>query len=96
MLFSPAGRDDSDNFFAIGFLPVNVNHSVNGKPTDSPYGVPPRFARFSVDAVWDDEETLIGKHARGELEPDAVVLSLVQPILLLVPFEAHRIYIVYI
>jgi hypothetical protein len=92
MLFSPAGRDDADNFFAIGSLSVNVNYSVNGKPADPPYSVPPRFARFSVDAVWDDEATLIGKHARGELKSDAAVLPLVQPVLPLVPFEPHRVY----
>jgi len=30
MLFSRAGRDDADDFFAISLLPKNVNHKQHG------------------------------------------------------------------
>jgi hypothetical protein len=90
MLLSPAGRDDADNFFAIGSLPISVKYGVDGKPADPPYSVPSRFARFPVVAVWDDQATSIGRNARGKLKPDAAVFSPVQPVL--VPFETHRVY----
>lgn len=30
MLFSRAGRDDADDFFAISLLPINVNYKQHG------------------------------------------------------------------
>ena len=57
MLFSPAGRDDADDFFAIDVLPIGVDNQQDGRSlrleANFPKGVPPLFSRF-VDAIRAD------------------------------------------
>jgi hypothetical protein len=91
MLVSPAGRDDTDDFLAIDFLPVDVDHEKHSSlacvDRHGANGVPSLFACF-VDAIGPYEAVLVFKREGGHLERDTVLL-LVEPILRLIPFVAH-------
>src|SRR5205085_896906 len=58
--FSPAGREDADDFFTIGILPIRVDNRQNGRslPLEAnfPEGVPPLFSRF-VDSQGGIQQT---------------------------------------
>ncbi len=95
MLFSPAGRDDADDFFAIDVLPISVDNQQNGRSlrleANFPEGMPPLFSRF-VDAMRADETVFVFEDERRQLEGDAAMLALVSPIFGFVPFVAHNVY----
>jgi hypothetical protein len=72
MLFSRAGRDDADDFFATIVLPVHVN---NQQYCASPrfnlsctYRMPALFFRLAVDAVRIDQAAFVLKHQRRQFE----------------------------
>ena len=95
MLFSPAGRDDADDFFAIGLLPIGVDNQQDscspGREANSPEGVPALFSRF-VDAVGADEAVVVFEDERRQLEGDAAMQALISPVFGFVPFVAHNVY----
>jgi hypothetical protein len=76
ILVSPTGRDDSCDFFAIDFLPVNVNDEYDdrrgGVQSRSPDGPPPLFPRF-VNAIQSHKAILIFENERRHFEWDAVL-----------------------
>ena len=62
MLFRPAGRDDTDDFFTITVLPIGMDHHEHDDAlrldADFPNGVPPLFSCF-VKAVRADEAVFV-------------------------------------
>ena len=71
MLVSPAGRDDADDFLAIGYLPVDMDYEQNGsRPCAElrcPQRVPSLFTRF-INAILANEAVLILQSECGEFE----------------------------
>jgi hypothetical protein len=59
MLFSRAGRNDADNFFAILFLPVNVHNKQHGNTSklipNRANRVPTYLGCRRIDAVRNDQ-----------------------------------------
>jgi hypothetical protein len=92
MLFSRAGRDDADSFFAIMSLPVDVHHKRHGNNfqlvPNRANRVPMYLACCGIDAVRDDQAQLVLEDESGQLERDPVG-PLVSQILWLVPFVSH-------
>src|SRR5215472_1684776 len=62
MLFRPAGRDDTDDFFTITVLPIGVDRHEHDDAlrldADFPNGVPPLFSCF-VKAVRADQAAFV-------------------------------------
>jgi hypothetical protein len=77
MLFSRSGRDDADNFFAIAFLPVNMDYQQHSRCTGfdlSPaQSVPPQLAGLVIEPIRDDKAIFILEDQRGNLERNAAV-----------------------
>jgi hypothetical protein len=96
MLFSRAGRDDADNFFAIVFLPINVNHQQHGSSSEFIPNradcVPALLSGYSIDTIWSDQASLVLEHESGQLEGDSAVSPLISEVLDLVPFVTHIVY----
>jgi hypothetical protein len=92
MLFSPTGRDDADDFFAMIVLSVCVNNqqhyrdlSLNTHRADC---VPPSLSCL-VYAVRTDKAALVLEDQRRQLERDSFVFPLIPSVLRLVPFVLH-------
>src|ERR1017187_9974642 len=84
-----AGRDDADGFFfAIFILHAIYVDDQQQRPLYGSNAMPPLFA--SHDAVLTEHRLGIVENECRNLERDATVLQLVDPILLAVPFESHR------
>jgi hypothetical protein len=96
MLFSRAGRDDPDDFFATIVLPVHMNNQQHGSgPGFNPNcanRMPALFFRLAVDAVRLDEAAFVLEHQRRQFKRDSVVFPLVPKVLRFIPFVAHRVY----
>jgi hypothetical protein len=71
MLVSPAGRDNTDEFFSMSILPVHMHHQQNcgnsGFNRDCAERVPSLFAGL-IDPVQSDQTSLIFKNQRRQLE----------------------------
>jgi hypothetical protein len=71
MLFSPAGRDNTDDFFAIPVLPVCVNNEQHdggrGLNRHGAESMPARFSRL-VDAVQADQTVIVFEYQSRQLE----------------------------
>src|ERR1019366_4475292 len=84
-----AGRDDADGFFfAIFILHAIYVHDQQQRPLYGSNGMPPLFA--SHDAILAEHCLGIVENQCRNLERDATVLTLVDPVLFAVPFEPHR------
>ena len=63
MLFSRAGRDDADGFFATIVLPVNVNNQQHDASSvfylSCANRMPALFFRLALDAVSIDEAAFV-------------------------------------
>ena len=96
MLFSRAGRDDADDFFATIVLPIHVNNQEHGSSPgfnlSCADGMPALFFRPAIDAVRVDEAAFVLEHQRRQLKRDSIVLPLVPKVLRLIPFVTHRVY----
>jgi hypothetical protein len=96
MLFSRAGRDDADNFFAKIVLPVDVNNQQHGPSPafnlSCANRMPALLLRLAIDAVRADQAALVLERQRRQFKRNSVALPLVPKILRLVPFVTHRVY----
>jgi hypothetical protein len=84
-----AGRDDADGFFfAIFILHAIYVDDQQQRPLYGSNGMPPLFA--SHDAILAEHCLGIVENQCRNLERDATVLTLVDPVLIAVPFESRR------
>ncbi len=104
ILTSPPCADDADDRFAIVILPrkffavcksVRVNHQQNrldaGTNGNCSQSMPTLLPSF-IHAIKLDYSVEVLKHQRRQLKRDAVMLTLVLPVLPLIPFVARCVY----
>src|SRR5579863_136202 len=82
-------RDDADDFFAIVFLPIGMHDQEDGPR--GPIQSRAIAVRLLRRGPWARIAFGFVKNTSRCLEVQAVVLRLVDSILTLIPFEAHRI-----
>src|ERR1039458_10007861 len=99
MFVSPAGRDNTDDFFSMAVLLVcmydqqNRPHSgTNGYGSQS---VPTLLPCF-IDTIKLYQAVGILKHQCRQFEADSALLALILPVFPFIPFVAHCVYTEYI